>query len=293
MKKLINIYFSSWRLLFDRIYIWFLLFVVNLFLAVILSIPLNSYLNTTVGDTLAFDSSKFHFDFILIGDFLNNYGLGLQPIIQQSLVFLVLYYLIQVFFSGGILDTIHAENSESKSFWRSCLKWFFDMFRVSLYALLAQAALIALFVLFFVSLLGGVSPFDIEDEGNMIIIFWIVFPIYLLFAALILCIRDYVKIKHIKGNRKWLNRTIIQTSAWVFRHVYLIIPLFALHVLLFYITNYVYQWIKFGLTGDSAWMLFGLFLVVQGFVFLRLGIRIVHLISVRMFNEEFGAGKLY
>jgi hypothetical protein len=249
---------------------------------------MNAYLSSTVGDTLAFYNSKFHFDFVLIGDFINNYGLGLKPILQQSLVFLVVYYLIQVFFSGGILDTIHAGKSDNNSFWRSCLNWFFDMFRISFYALLAQAVLIALFILFFVLFLGGISPFDIENEGNMIVIFRIVFPVYLLLAAIILCIRDYAKIMHIRGHRKWLTRTILQTTVWVIKHIYLIIPLFAMHILAFLCMNYAYQWIKYGLTGAHSWLLFGLFLVIQAFVFFRLGVRVVHLISVRLFSEQFG-----
>lgn len=289
MKKIINIYLSAWRLLIKRKQIWYLLFIVNLFLAILLSIPFNGLLGSTVADTIVFYDSKFHFDFLMIGDFINNYKLGLVPIFRQSLVFIVLYYFLQVFFSGGILSNIKSGiKGSEESFWNASLNWFFDMFRVSFYALLAQAGVIALFVLFFVLLLGGLSPFNIENEGNMIVIFKIVLPFYLFVALSILCIRDYVKMRHITGHQKWLNKTIPRTTIWVFRHIHFILPLFLLHILSFILVNYIYQWIMYALTGDRVWMLFGMFLLVQLFIFIRLGIRIVHLISVRLLNEQIG-----
>jgi len=289
MRRIFTIYLNAWQLVIKRRLLWFFLFIVNLLIAILLSIPFNGLLKSTVGDTTAFLNSNFHFDFVMIGDFLNNYGLGLRPVFQQSLVFMVVYYIIQVFFSGGILDTIiPLKDSEQNSFWKSCNRWFFDMFRISIYALLAQAVLLGLFLFFFIVLLGGISPFDIENEGNMIIIFKIVFPIYLFFVAMILCLRDYIKMKHIHGDRKWLFKTIPQTSAWLVRNLHLIMPLFLLHIISFLVCNYLYQWFKYLWTGEHGWMIFCLFLTIQLFVFIRIGIRLAHLTSVRLVNEFMG-----
>lgn len=288
MKRIFEAYKVGWKTLIKHWKLWATLYTINLLFAVILAIPFNGLIRKTVGDSMALADSKYHFDFGFIGDFINNYGIGLSPILDQSLLFIAIYFILQSFFSGGILDYLGADISTKKnSFGQACLKWFFPMFRISIYFILIQAVIIILFYFFFAALLGGISPFDIENEGNMIVIFRIVFPFYVVFFSFLLCVRDYTKIRHMESKRLWLAKSILGSMKWSGKHILYIMGLFITHALTFLFVYYIYQWVKYMCTGDNSISLFLLFLVVQLFVIFRTGLRMVHLISASKLYHGF------
>ena len=80
-----------------------LLYLFTFFLSAFVAYPLKKLLENTVGHSLMVKDLVKGFDYEFLNDFNNTYGIGLSPIFDQSIAILILFLLLMVYFSGGII----------------------------------------------------------------------------------------------------------------------------------------------------------------------------------------------
>ena len=109
----------------------FVLYLMNLLLAVPLALAIRSVMITGFGDSLAPAQMMGSLDFTVFQDFLNLHDANLQTVLGQVLSVLVLSMLLQTFLAGGILAVLQDQQKKysSPSFFKGCGTYFFRFFK--------------------------------------------------------------------------------------------------------------------------------------------------------------------
>ena len=105
MKGVFSTYLSGIRLLFFRWKAWAIVFIANIIFAFIIARPFGALLDKVGANNEAAlgGLSKFDTDFIV--DVLNNFGPEINLIIGQAFFIVVLYLILNIFLSGGIIES--------------------------------------------------------------------------------------------------------------------------------------------------------------------------------------------
>jgi len=75
----------------------------SLLLALLAALPFRSLLVGEAGRSLMVKDLVKGFDYTFLNDFMQNYGVGFTPVLNQSLLLLALQYILLVFFVGGMV----------------------------------------------------------------------------------------------------------------------------------------------------------------------------------------------
>ena len=127
------------------------------------------------------------FNYKFLADFLYKFDPSLSLIYDQSLWIIGLFFLLNIFLIGGIVYVFKnaPERLSFSDFWRGCSQYFWRFFRLSAYFLVAQAALLWVFVTIFQSIAKDFSILELYSEFNFINAFKYMLPIYLVLAVII------------------------------------------------------------------------------------------------------------
>lgn len=171
-----------------------LLFACNLAFAYLASSPLSGLLQEVFGDRVIIDQLLASFDYTTIMDFLNQYGVSLQMIVYQSLLFMLAYLLFSIFLSGGIFYKLSLEVDENaeRSFWTACAFYFLRFCLIQLLFFICLG--IVLYILYMIFMMVGLNPFTLESEQVLINRFWVLFAVAIVIVFLLIIIKDTAKL---------------------------------------------------------------------------------------------------
>ena len=277
--KSLKAYLIGWSEVFRSWKLCLLLYVLNFLVAFISLIPLSSFLSQTVGQSLSLNRSLDKFDYAFLSDFFNAYGEGVLIILDQSIVLLILYFLVSIFLMGGIIYVIKnaTESFRFSSFWKGCAAYFGRMFRLTIYFLLFHGALLSIFFMLFVA--NGISPFELESEAEMIHCLRLYAPIYVLFAVLLFMIQDYAKIHMVYSDKKIITVPILESFSLVFRNIPNFLLLYLLNIGTFLLLVYIYYTLNHVFQPNDMTTITIVFLLGQAFVLGRIVVKILNLAS--------------
>ncbi len=267
-------YIRGWLNALSNIQLSIIYYMANLLFAIVAAYPLKGYLENTVGYSLTLNESLGDFDFTFLTDFMNEYGVGLSTILNQSFVLVLVFLVFSIFLTGGIIKTI--AKKEKGHFWAGCGQYFGKLFILTLFFLALQASLFFLVFQGFQFLSGGLSPFGLNTDEDWVRAFQVVAPIYLFFATFLFMLQDYIKI-HIANQSK--GSILSATSAalkMVFRRIYLTLPLYLINLLTLGLSAYLYYLLRSSGIAN-VWILL---ILGQVFVFLRILLKVVNLYSI-------------
>ncbi len=282
--------FSGLKALFSNWEMWLLVYGVNVFFALFVALPFNSFFKSSLGNSLAVNESLNRFDYTFISDFLNEYGLGFSQVLNQSYFVLALFLLLSVFLMGGIIDSLLGKRAEFsfKAFWTACHHHFWRLLRLTIYYFLFHIGLLLIFVQIFS--IGGLSPFELETDADVISRVQWVGGFYLFFVALIMMFQDYAKVKVVQTDERWITNSALAGIGFTFRHFFACMFLFIIQVLFFVFMTFVYITIRkqFFMSSEGT-ILLALFLG-QIYLFGRMGVKLLRLSiageHIRVYKEE-------
>lgn len=184
-----------------------LLYGITLVLGLLAALPFYRTLLVEDQNSLAFENLLCGFDYTVYSDFMHRSERTLAPLMSLGRWLGLLYVLLSVFFSGGILawfsqfSTLHSTDSFSLgTFWQACTYYvgrFIRLFGITLLAVLLGAG----FWLVVGSLVGVAMSNTFTERGE----FWIGFFFFVLAAltaTLLLCISDYAKVLMVQEDQK-------------------------------------------------------------------------------------------
>ncbi len=254
------------------------LYVFNILFALVVVFPLNDFLQRQFADSLAFGKLMETFDFHIITDVMNHYGDGIMSMLNLSVVVLLLFWLINVFFNGGIISTFQTkERFTTASFWKWNATYFWRMLRLALYFLIIYVIFIGIFWSIFMAIGKGFDPDHLISEAGALHWGEALLLIFVLISSVVLMVHDYVKLALVQSNQKWLFSSFGKGIRFAFGQfkrtygAYLILGLFFFLVWL----GYTQLNLSFENTNFSKLILF--FIIGQMFLLFRIFMRLLNL----------------
>jgi len=292
--KAVKAYIKGWLFLFKNWKMCLILYAFNIGFAAVAAFPLNNYLQSTVAHTLSIQESLKGFNYAIISDFLNEYGTGLAVVFNQSLVVLFLFLLVSIFLTGGILNVIkyYPSRFENGLFWQGCIKYFWRLFRLTAYFLIAQGLLLFMAFKVYTFITGGLNFFELESDKQLLDAFKIVFPVYLFLVMLLFLMQDYIKIHIVHQEKFLLTRTIFQGVALVFKNFFPFILLYLFNLATFLIFFAAYWFISNTFQTETLGIIILVFAISQISIIARIGCRLINLSSAGWLYKAVGKNKL-
>lgn len=261
--------------------IWFILYSLTLLLAMFVAYPLHGYLEEKVGNSLMINDIIEGFNYTFYADFMNHYGDGISPILNQSFYIIILYLLLFIFLTGGIVKIfIHRPHFYSPAiFWSNCAAYFGKIFRLSICFFILHGMVLTAFLVIFSMITNGGSPTNLESEGIIFMAIKYMTPIYVLFASFFFMWQDYSKISLVKNEYKWIFQAMKDALGFIKNNFRKAFGLYLLNMLLLglvFIINYFITSV-FEIQSDST--IFLSFVLSQLFIITRLGLKLINLSS--------------
>ena len=256
-----------------------LLYGITLVVGLLVALPFYNTLIREDQNSLAFLNLLTGFDYTVFSDFMHHSGRAIAPLMSVGRWLGVLYVLLSVFFSGGILaqfTQFHALRSSSSYtiglFWQACSYYvgrFMRLFGVTLLFVLAGAGL----WLVLGSLVGITLSDTLTERG----LFWIGIVFFTLFAltvTLILCIGDYAKVLMVREDEANAFRAFGRAGRLVVANIGKTYGLYWLLILIGTGLFGIYFLIDEAILMSNWFTILLMFIVQQALIFARVGLKV-------------------
>lgn len=121
---------QQWRIVF-------VVYLIQLGLALTLGLQVHEVLKASIGQSLALNQLLAGYDHTVITDFLKVHGASITPLIGQLRWLILLWLLFSIFINGGLLYCANApEQASVRAFWRTGAMYFFPFLKISLLMLM-------------------------------------------------------------------------------------------------------------------------------------------------------------
>lgn len=254
----------------------------SLLLALLAALPFRSLLIGEAGHSLIVKDLVKGFDYTFLNDFMQNYGVGFTPILNQSLLLLALQYLLLVFFVGGMVKVLWEQPTVNQRpmFWSSSARYFWRMLRLSLFFLLIHLLVLGLFGFLYLQVTQGLSPKALDSEGIITSsLQWLV-PLYILVAALPMMWQDYAKVYLVKNDNTYIWSPIGEGGRFLIRCFTKTYPLYLVNISMLLLLFGVNYFLTSLFEISSLSTIISAFLLSQLFVLARFGLKLVNLGSI-------------
>ncbi len=279
--KALQAYFSGWSSVFRNKRMWLLVYIVNFALAFLAAWPVSGFLGKTVRYSMSLERSLPEFDYTFLAEMQKKFGNQINAILDQTTLFIIIFLLLSVFMTGGILNIFKKgeEMFRLKTFWKGCSKYFWRILRLTIYFLAIHGIILFLFFLVFKSWCSGLNPFEMESEKELIDAFMFLSPLYILVFTIIAMVQDYAKIHMVHENPTILLNTFWASFKLVFSDIGKFSFLYFLNILTLGIAFGIYYLLSNQFEGITMTSIMILFVIGQLFIIARIAIKLLNLAS--------------
>lgn len=184
----------------------------SLVLALVASLPLRATLLAETGNSLILKDLLRGPNYTYLNDFLQNYGSALTPILNQSILIVVLQLLLIIFLTGGLVKTMVVQPArfDRHLFWGSSGTYFWRLLRLTIFFLVVHVLVLVFFGWIYLRVTKGMSPANLESEAIITsCLRWLV-PLYLLVATIPLLWQDLAKIALVQSDSRLIYQPVHQ-----------------------------------------------------------------------------------
>ncbi|MCR4558481.1 MAG: hypothetical protein K5685_00200 [Bacteroidales bacterium] len=260
----------------------FLIYAICLLLGLSLALPFFFSFQSASGNSMISKS----LDYTTFSELLNFHSWNLESIFHQGVFTVFVYWLLMVFFVGGIIRSFNREDYSVSTFFSGAGV---NFLRFLLCDVLMIAAQIVMFFLLF-----GLASLLLKLFGNIVSerpLFWayaIAGFVYACVVVLLLMISDYAKFYMEMAETHRVFKAIGKAVKYVFNNFVKTYFLYALLLVVPVLTLILYK-LTFDKIGTAAtWGLIAMFFVQQFFIVLRIWFRVWSLSSqFEMFADDY------
>jgi hypothetical protein len=245
------------------------LYLFNFIFALIITVPLYSFLLSVLGKSLLANDLIQKFDVKLLVEFIPQHIDALKPFWGLIFFVVIVFFVLGSYLSGGIITRFkHAGNDRFLAqFFQGCGAYFLRFFRLMLISLIFYCIvlIISLILWLVIGLMLGSTSLTFIIPG-LFLIFLILFTNMLF---------DYAKIETVVHDRKGMFRTAFKALKFVFRNLGKTLGLYYLIFLLAVILIVILTSIKNIIIPANWSLIIVLFIVQQLIILARLWIRML------------------
>ncbi|MBQ5541362.1 MAG: hypothetical protein IIU03_14125 [Bacteroidales bacterium] len=260
----------------------FLIYAICLLLGLSLALPFFFSFQSASGNSMISKS----LDYTTFSELINFHSWNLESIFHQGVFTVFVYWLLMVFFVGGIIRSFNREDYSVSTFFSGAGV---NFLRFLLCDVLMIAAQIVMFVVLF-----GLASLLLKLFGTVVSekpLFWayaVAGFIYACVVVLLLMISDYAKFYMEMAETHRVFKAIGKAVKYVFNNFVKTYFLYALLLVVPLLTLVLYK-LTFDKIGTAAtWGLIAMFFVQQFFIVLRIWFRVWSLSSqFEMFADDY------
>ncbi|GAA4411610.1 hypothetical protein GCM10023187_37730 [Nibrella viscosa] len=270
------------------------IYLISLVLGLLVALPFYGAVRAETDHSLAFDALLDGFDYTVFTDFMQEKGNAISPLLSVGRWASVVYLLLSVFFTGGILMRFAEPHRPVilGAFWQACSHYFRRY--VGLFALSTGVVLLLAFVWLIVCTLFILAFADALSERELFGIGLSCFLAFALMVTLVLCIGDYAKVDMLRRDERNALRAFRRASALVFRHLVWTYGLYWVLLLMGAGLFALYFTIE-SAVGMSNWTTILLMLLIQQvFIAGRIGLKVATLgVSWQVYDQRMPLPAVY
>ncbi|MEO1434137.1 MAG: hypothetical protein AAFV80_01280 [Bacteroidota bacterium] len=253
----------------------------SLVTALVSSLPLNSFLNTTIGNSLESLKLAEGMDYTVFTDLMNNYGVATGSIMNASILMVLLFMVFNLFFQAGWMASRAQAflDDQTENIWPLGAQFFLRFLLISILFTVFQGVWLFICFQFFMNMTNGMNVFTMESEQVITQSLWIFVLLLVIGNTLLRLASDYTK-AHVVNESKGFSFKILGTGfRAIFRKLGKVFGLYGLILVSMGAIWGVYTVLAGFIPEDSSLAFIG-FLIFQVYAFFRIVIRMVHMASV-------------
>jgi hypothetical protein len=265
----------------------FILYFSNLIMALLLALPFMGFLKNSFGSSMLTENLLEGFNFTAFSNLMYYHKDGLDAILGNIKWILVVYFLLNIFLTGGIIRTLNKEKFTTGNFFSGAAYNFFRFLGLSLIMIVVQLV----FILLVYIPLGIIFDSLGEKLTNEIsYYYWAIggFTFHLLIFLLISMIGDYAKFYLVLNDSFNIFKGFWKGVRYVFSRF---LKTYFLYLFLLFIpavVMYVYWYYEKDMRMATGIGILIVFAMQQAFIFLRVFLRVWVLSSqFKMYADDF------
>jgi len=268
--KLIKAYLKGLKNGAFNLKITFIIYAINLLIALLLALPFFKLLGDSAGKTMAIATLFKNFNYSVIYELISGYKGGFSLIFNEVFWFAGFYLFFSVFFAGGVFTYLYKEDKiiTLGDFFQACGLYFWRFLRLALVMILVQVV-IALIIYIPMGMIGEAIKAKAISEVTMVWFYGCVVTLHLIIFWWFLMVADYAKIIMMIDGGTNVYQSLLKSFRFVFKHIIqsylLFLMLMVTPVGLFIL--YVLFYKVFGMTTLVTMLL--IFLIEQAFIIAR------------------------
>lgn len=252
-----------------------LVYTVILFLGLVVAIPFFFGLKSAVGMTISPGKLLKEFDYTSFVEIMKNHGEEIRSSIIQGAWIVVLFMVLSIFLTGGILRTLRQGHKKFGlyNFFAGCGKFFYRFLRLSIYSLVLHF-LLALIIYIPFGIIVSAGFEHSFTEKTIFYIFMAFAGIHLLLGVYFLVITDYARFILVTRDSRKALKSLWQSAKFVSNKFLGTYFLFILLMVIPFIFFYLYFFMTDRVEFTTGIMILTLFIIQQIFIWMRSAFRI-------------------
>lgn len=257
--------------------LWGFLYLILLLLALLLALPIDNLLSMVFGRSLDLNRHLGEFDYTVFADLMNNYGNSISMLLFHAKWIILIYLVISVFLSGGLVSHFFRDKNRFRfsDFVKDAGHFFWRFLRLNIYFLFFYAVVFGLCFVLFQTILGGLSPFEIENDTRITPAFYCATGLALLLGILVNSVQSLAKYEIVNQDASFIHVSILQAAKTVFRNLLTFILFYAILLLLLYIWYLLNKWVQQAFNPQGNIGLYLMLVFGQFFIFLRVALQLI------------------
>jgi hypothetical protein len=251
----------------------FLLYAINFLLAVILALPLSRLFNQIAGNSMEWQVFMKDFDYNFFKAIFEDAGSAWTLLKAQIVWVAIIYLVINIFITGGILRTVNTNHFTVSTFFGGSGQSFFRFLGLDTLMLILHSLTVAAVIGGFSAIYDSALP-KVESEQGL---YWIVASgvfVYLILFLFLLMVSDFSKsYMELKGSFNFF-KGFGKGMAYTFRHLFKSYTLYLLLMLVPVALTVVYFLVDDMVKTRTGTGILIMFFVQQAFIFSRVWTKI-------------------
>jgi len=250
----------------------FILYIANLFTALMLALPFMGAFKNGFGNSAMISDLAKDFNFTALSNLLYYHGDGIQAILGGIKWVVLAYFLLSIFLTGGIIGTFNKDKYTNSNFFGSGAYNFFRFLGLNLITILFQLIFLLAVYIPLSSILEAKSV--TADSQNTLYYYAIgAFLLHGIIFMIISIVNDYAKFYLVLNNSFNVFKGYWKGVKYVFGHFSKTLFLYVMLLFIPAVIMYVYLYFERGLKMNTGIGILIVFLIQQGFILLRCFLR--------------------
>ncbi|MBN1253364.1 MAG: hypothetical protein JXR51_03195 [Bacteroidales bacterium] len=280
-------YIGGFRQAFRSPRMILILYFANILTALILALPFMGFLKSGFANSDIISNLINDFDFTAFSNLFYYHGDGIKAILGGIKWLILIYFVISIFLTGGILRTLNKEKFTTSNFFAGAAYNFFRFLGLNLIMIAVQIIFILIVYIPMTFIMKHFSA-TVSSEITLYYIFFSAFTLHLLFFLFISMIGDYAKFYLVLENSFNIFKGFWKGVKYVFQNFLKTYVLYLILLFLPAVVMYLYIYIEKDIKMATEIGILIVFLLQQAFILLRVILRIWILSSqLKLYTADF------